>query len=226
MDNAIWNTDLARKVAEFLMDNRGYSVDFNKPRNQWIIRKNNVTSPVYINCRNTLHNPNSMKFFVECMSVSIKDRKLTFNNILGIESAGVPFAANVAFLFNKPFGYIRKEVKKYGVPIAIEGDPAENSLSLVIDDTCQTGETFIKAAETLKQERNIKVSSFITIVSLFDQNHSKLWDYLKENNIRYYSLTNYHYLQQVALERGLITKEQDLELDMFYADPLNYKWQD
>jgi len=212
------------EVAEFLIDNGVMSINFDKKQKDWINRKHGIVSPIYLDCRILLKNPECLNYIMDRFRDLIEESSYGEYTIFGVETAGIPFASILASVLHNPLGYIRKNYKSYGMTRLIEGLPPHNSKAIIIDDNCFTGITMVESIESLKKECNISTIVLFTIISLSDYSCVNHWAFFKQNKIPLFSLTDYKCLNKVALRKKLITKKQFEQLNMFYKDPFKYKW--
>jgi len=76
--------------------------------------------------------------------------KLDFDKVVGIATAGIPIAALTAYKLNKPFLYVRKEAKDYGLQKQIEGVLERGDKVVVVDDVITTGSNIIRAVDAIR----------------------------------------------------------------------------
>ena len=109
------------------------------------------TSRLYFDLRLCFGNPVSFK-----MSINVFDELIqneigwdSIDGIAGIPTAGLPFAATLAYIRKKPLYYPRKP-KEHGLRRSIEGGNVEGKHVIVIDDLISTGHSKLPALKTLK----------------------------------------------------------------------------
>ena len=114
-------------------------------------------SPYYIDLRQTISSPNTMDWIsnslVRIIINEIGRKKI--DKILGVPTAGVPFATMVSQKLALPLIYYRKARKEHGVRKKIEGSLERNDRVLIIDDLITTGESVIEAAEAVREQGGI-----------------------------------------------------------------------
>ena len=89
--------------------------------------------------------------------------KSKVDKIMGVPTAGVPFATLVSQKLAIPMIYYRKERKEHGVRKKIEGLIERNDRILMIDDLITTGQSVIKAAEAARNQGGI-VSELVVLL--------------------------------------------------------------
>jgi orotate phosphoribosyltransferase len=75
--------------------------------------------------------------------------------LAGIPTAGIAYAAVLAFNLSKPFLYVRKETKEHGRERRIEGLLQPGDKVLVLDDVVTTGKNIIEAVEAIRAEGGV-----------------------------------------------------------------------
>jgi orotate phosphoribosyltransferase len=77
------------------------------------------------------------------------------DKILGVPTAGVPFATVVSQKLGIPLIYYRQARKEHGVRKKVEGILDRNDRVLVVDDLITTGESVIEAAEVVRDQGGV-----------------------------------------------------------------------
>src|SRR3990172_1105358 len=114
-------------------------------------------SPYYIDLRQTISSPITMDWIANSLTRIIineigRDR---IDKILGVPTAGVPFATLVSQKLNLPLIYYRQARKEHGVRKKVEGILERNDRVLVIDDLITTGESVIETAEVIREQGGV-----------------------------------------------------------------------
>jgi uridine monophosphate synthetase len=81
--------------------------------------------------------------------------KEKIDRILGVPTAGVPFATVVSQKLGIPLIYYRQARKEHGVRKKIEGILERNDRVLIIDDLITTGESVIESAEVVRDQGGV-----------------------------------------------------------------------
>ena len=88
--------------------------------------------------------------------ITIKEiGKDKIDKILGVPTAGVPFATVVSQKLGIPLIYYRQARKEHGVRKKIEGILERNDRVLIVDDLITTGESVIEAAEVVRDQGGV-----------------------------------------------------------------------
>lgn len=114
-------------------------------------------SPYYIDLRQTISSPITMDWISNSLARIIINEigKEKVDKILGVPTAGVPFATMVSQKLALPLIYYRKARKEHGVRKKIEGSVERNDRVLIVDDLITTGESVIEAAEAVREQGGI-----------------------------------------------------------------------
>ncbi len=114
-------------------------------------------SPYYIDLRLTISSPITMDWIANSLTRIILNEigKEKIDRILGVPTAGVPFATVVSQKLGIPLIYYRQARKEHGVRKKIEGILERNDRVLIIDDLITTGESVIEAAEVVRDQGGV-----------------------------------------------------------------------
>jgi len=114
-------------------------------------------SPYYIDLRQTISSPITMDWIANSLSRIILNEigRDKIDRILGVPTAGVPFATVVSQKLSIPLIYYRQARKEHGVRKKVEGLLERNDRVLVIDDLITTGESVIEAAEVVRDQGGV-----------------------------------------------------------------------
>ncbi|MBS4172457.1 orotate phosphoribosyltransferase [Bacillus sp. FJAT-49736] len=178
-----------------------------------------ILSPIYCDNRLTLTYPLLRKEIATGLAEKINTYFSDVDVIAGTATAGIPHAAWVSDLMNLPMCYVRSKAKGHGKGNQIEGKVENGQRVVVIEDLISTGGSVITAVEALRDAG----CEVLGVVSIFTYELEKGKQQLEENNIEYYSLTNYSTLLEVALEKNIIN-ENDLDtLKAWRQDPSSWR---
>ena len=83
--------------------------------------------------------------------------------LAGIPTAGIAYAAVLAFDLSKPFLYVRKETKEHGRGRRIEGLLQPGDKVLVLDDVVTTGKNIIEAVEAIRAEGGVVEDAIVLL---------------------------------------------------------------
>jgi len=114
-------------------------------------------SPYYIDLRLTISSPITMDWIANALTRIVVNEigKDKVDKILGVPTAGVPFATMVSQKLGIPLIYYRQARKEHGVRKKIEGTLSRNDRVLIVDDLITTGESVIEAAEVVRDQGGV-----------------------------------------------------------------------
>ena len=114
-------------------------------------------SPYYIDLRQTISSPTTMDWIANSLTRIVLNEIGTgkIDKILGVPTAGVPFATVVSQKLGIPLIYYRQARKEHGVRKKVEGVLERNDRVLVIDDLITTGESVIETAEVIRDQGGV-----------------------------------------------------------------------
>lgn len=144
-------------------------------------------SPYYVDLRQSISDPIAMDWIANALARIVANEigRGKVDKIMGVPTAGVPFATLVSQKLAIPMLYYRKERKEHGVRKKIEGDMERNDRIVMIDDLITTGQSVIEAAIAARDQGGI-VSE---LVVLLDREQGGK-DHLRAQNIEPHVLFN------------------------------------
>jgi orotate phosphoribosyltransferase len=114
-------------------------------------------SPYYVDLRQSISSPMAMDWIANSLA-RIVDNEIgrgKIDRIMGVPTAGIPFATLVSQKLAIPMLYYRKERKEHGVRKKIEGNFENSDRILMIDDLITTGQSVINAAKAAREQGGI-----------------------------------------------------------------------
>ncbi len=177
--------------------------------------KSGILSPVYVDNRKLPSYPKEWKVILDSMSKIIKNKKINFDFIAGIESAGIPHSAALGFLLDKPSVFVRKQQKDHGTKKLVEGGSVKDKKVLLIEDLVTMGGSSLSGVEALRSE-NARVSDCLVIVSYGFPESVKAF---KEAKIRLHALAPFPTLLKEAISMKKCTSLEALSVEEWYKDP-------
>lgn len=127
--------------------------------------------------------------------------------LAGIPTAGIAYAAVLAFNLSKPFLYVRKEQKEHGRGKRIEGALTPGDKVLVLDDVITTGKNVVEAVEAIRAEGGIVEDALV----LLDRQQGGEAN-LKKAGVRLRSFTTMKRVADRLSARGMIDEAQLKEI--------------
>lgn len=178
-------------------------------------------SPVYIDCRKLISYPRVRHTLMD-FAASVITRNIgfeTIDSIAGGETAGIPFAAWIADRLMLPMQYVRKQPKGFGRNAQIEGDFANGSHILLVEDLTTDGNSKIKFCEALR-EAGAKVDH--TFVVFYYDIFPQTKQALDKIGLEMHSLATWWDVLKVAKEYNYFDTNEISEVESFLHDPM--KW--
>jgi orotate phosphoribosyltransferase len=114
-------------------------------------------SPYYVDLRQTISDPISMDWISNSLARIVINEigESKTDKILGVPTAGVPFATIISQKLAKPMLYYRRERKEHGVRKKIEGDMQRNERIVMVDDLITTGQSVIDAVNAARDQGGV-----------------------------------------------------------------------
>ncbi len=166
-----------------------------------------IKSPIYCDNRLIMAYPEFRKHVASEFAKRINELDEDIDVIVGTATAGIPHAAWVADLMDKPMAYVRSSSKVHGKRNQIEGIVTEGQKVVVVEDLLSTGGSALNAVEALKEVG----ADVIKVYSIFNYNFDELVVSFANHLMSYESLTDYKTLLPIAKEIGYIT-DKDYEV--------------
>jgi len=126
--------------------------------------KSGIRSPVYVDNRRLPFHPREWRRVIEGFVTLIKSKTIEFDVIAGIETAGIPHSAALAYALERPSVFVRKEAKAHGTRSRIEGGDVAGSRVLLIEDLVTTGGSSLSGIAALR-EAGARVTDCLAIIS-------------------------------------------------------------
>lgn len=205
-----------KEIAKILLDLKAVSLSPKSPYT-WA---SGIKSPIYCDNRLTLSFPKERNIIEEELKNLIEDKFPDVQYLMGTATAGIPHAAIIADKMQLPMGFVRSSNKDHGKGNKIEGKIIDGAKVVVIEDLFSTGGSSIKAANAL-MEAGFEV---LGVCGIFSYNLDECVKNFEENNLKFYSLTNYDELLDIALKIDYI-EHSDLEkLQAWKKDIKDESW--
>ena len=175
-------------------------------------------SPIYCDNRRVLSFPFVRDFIKSEMCNVVFEQFSKANILAGVATAGIPWGAMVADQLKLPFIYVRPKPKEHGLGNQIEGFYEKGKKVLLIEDLISTGKSSLEVAEVLRKAE----VDVVGMVSIFTYGFDVATRAFKNADIEYRSLTNYPTLIDLAVEKGIVTSEEQNTLLNWRQDPANW----
>ena len=200
------------EVAEILINIKSVKFSFDKP----YTLTSGLKSPVYVDCRRIMSFENERKIIFNHAINYFKEKEIKFDILAGGETAGIPYAAFLSQLLNKPMIYIRKQPKGFGKNQQIEGSYKENQKIILIEDLATDGGSKVNFLEAI-QKANLKISDIFVIFyyNIFDIKKTNLASF----NVKMHSLCTWEDIILVIKNKKLYSNKYIFNLENFLYNP-------
>jgi orotate phosphoribosyltransferase len=175
-------------------------------------------SPIYCDNRKVLSFPYIRDFIKSEMCNVIFEQFPEADMLAGVATAGIAWGAMAADQLKLPYIYVRPKPKEHGLGNQIEGFYTPGQKVVVIEDLVSTGKSSLQVVDVLKGA-GIEV---IGMVSIFTYGFPVAAAAFEKAAIAYRSLTNYPVLIDLAIEKGLVSADQQEVLLKWSQDPGNW----
>lgn len=198
-------------IAEHLLTIKAVSLKPNDPFT-W---SSGLKSPIYCDNRLTMSYPAVRKEIARGLVELIQENFPNANVIAGTATAGIPHAAWVSEILSLPMVYVRSSAKGHGKGNQIEGIVQEGAQIVVVEDLISTGGSSIKCVRALREAGCIVLG----VVSIFTYELEKARAAFMEEDVPYFSLTDFTTLTEAAKEKQYILEEELASLRQWKTNP-------
>ncbi len=175
-------------------------------------------SPIYCDNRKVLSFPFTRDFIKSELCNVVFENFPETEVVAGVATAGIAWGAMTADQLKLPYLYVRPKPKEHGLGNQIEGYYEPGQKIVVIEDLVSTGKSSLQVVDVLR-ESGLEI---IGMVSIFTYGFSISTEMFAKAGIRYQSLTDYPTLIQLAIEKGIIKKDQAEVLLKWRNDPAGW----
>ena len=175
-------------------------------------------SPIYCDNRRVLSFPYIREFIKSEMCNVIFDQFPNAQLLAGVATAGIAWGAMAADQLKLPYIYVRPKPKEHGLGNQVEGYYEKGQETVVIEDLVSTGKSTLDVVNVLKNAG----LNVIGMVSIFTYGFPVAAEAFAAAGLEYRSLTNYTSLITLAVEKGLVSADQQDILLKWREDPA--KW--
>jgi orotate phosphoribosyltransferase len=176
-------------------------------------------SPIYCDNRRILSFPFARDFVKSELSNVVFEKFPGAELLAGVATAGIAWGAMVADQLKLPYIYVRTKPKEHGLGNQVEGYFEKGQKTVVIEDLVSTGKSSLQVVDVLK---NAGVD-VIGMVSIFTYDFPVAAEAFANAGLKYQPLTNYPVLIQLAIEKGIVSKDEEEILLKWRNDPANWK---
>jgi orotate phosphoribosyltransferase len=162
-----------------------------------------LLSPIYIDNRCLPFHPEAWRLVIAGFERLIADRALNPDVVAGIEAAGIPHSAALAYRLRKPSVFVRKQPKDHGAKKRVEGGDVSGKVVLLIEDHITTGGSSLAGVGGLRAE-GATVRHCLTITSYSFPEAAAAFD---GAGVRLHVLCGLSALLEVALQKELFDQD-------------------
>ena len=210
---AIHESSLAVAQALWQIGAVGYSAD--KP----VTFKSGIISPVYVDNRRLPYHPAQWHVIIDQFAALVQHNPNPPDVIAGVETAGIPHSAALAYTLNIPSVYVRKQPKDHGTKSRIEGGDVTGKRVLLIEDMVTTGESSLAAVEALREAGAVVEGCLAIITYGFDETQRAF----ESANVALNTLTTFMMVVGAGREQGYLTDAQADVVLAWLRDPRSWK---
>lgn len=205
----------AKVVAEKLLQVNAVKLNIKEPYT-WA---SGWKSPIYCDNRRVLSFP-FIRDFIKSELCNVVFEKFPDAGLLaGVATAGIAWGAMTADQLKLPYIYVRPKPKEHGLGNQIEGFYEKGQKTVVIEDLVSTGKSSLQVVDVLK-EAGVEV---IGMVSIFTYDFPQAASAFQKAALEYQSLTSYPVLISLAMDKGIVSADQEEILLKWREDPANWK---
>jgi orotate phosphoribosyltransferase len=204
----------AELTAEILLETRSVLFSPDEPFTFTSGRK----SPVYVDCRRLISFPRARERLMD-LAVKLIERDIgrgELDVVAGGETAGIPFAAFIAERLALPMIYVRKVAKGFGRNAQIEGEMAQGSRVLLVEDLASEGTSKLNFVRALRQAGAQCAHAFV----VFNYGiYPKSMASLDAEGVRLHALATWWDVLRVAEALGAFTPQQYAAVRAYLENP-------
>jgi orotate phosphoribosyltransferase len=201
----------AKIIAEHLLNINAVMFLLEKP----LRFKSGMVSPIYVDNRCLIFHPEAWHDVIEALSSDIEARKIKFDVIAGVETAGIPHASALAYRLNTPNIFVRKQPKTHGTKNRVEGGDVRGKQVLLIEDHISTGLSSLDSVEALRESGAI-VTDCMSITSY---NFAEATAAFADAKVTPHTLQTFGIILDIAVETGRISEKQKEIIADWLDDP-------
>lgn len=175
-------------------------------------------SPIYCDNRKVLSFPYIRDFIKSEMCNVVFEKFPEAEMLAGVATAGIAWGAMAADQLKLPYIYVRPKPKEHGLGNQIEGHYEAGQKVVVIEDLVSTGKSSLQVVDVLK-EKGLEV---IGMVSIFTYGFSVATEAFTKASLTYHSLTDYPTLIELAVQKEIVSANQQEVLLKWRDDPAGW----
>ncbi len=202
---------MSREVAEAMLKIGAVSFIPDAP----VTFKSGIVSPVYCDGRKLPFAPTAWRAVLTGFESLIAERGIAFDVLGGIETAGIPHSAALAYAMTRPSIFIRKAAKEHGLKRRVEGGDVTGQRVLLVEDVVTTGNSSLSGVTALREEGAI-VEDCLAILRY---DFADATGSFREAGVRLHTLTTFEELLDCAAATGMLDASEVRTLHGWLDDP-------
>lgn len=175
-------------------------------------------SPIYCDNRKVLAHPHERDYLKSELANVLFEQFPDADVLAGVATAGIAWGAMAADQLKLPFCYVRPKPKDHGLGNQIEGDIQPGQSVVVVEDLISTGKSSLQVVEVLRQA-GVQV---IGMVALFSYGFPEAEKAFADANLKVVTLSQYPALIERAVEKGMVSAEQEAVLMAWRENPAGW----
>lgn len=204
-----------KAVAERLLQAQAVRLNLHQPFT-W---SSGWKSPIYCDNRVVLGHPYIRDFIKSELCNVVFARFPEAALLAGVATAGIPWGAMAADQLKLPYVYVRSKPKDHGMGQQIEGYYEPGRPVVVMEDLISTGKSSLQVIDVLRHAG----LDVVGLVSIFNYNFPVARAAFQDAGVPYLSLSDYPTLIGLALDKKLISPEEEAVLLKWSEDPAGWK---
>jgi len=204
---------VSSSLARWFWETHSVTIRSEKP----FVFASELLSPIYTDCRRLLSYPQAIREIVDAAVEFLERSRLldSFSVIAGGETAGIPYAAILAYRLGLPMVYVRKQPKHYGTLSRIEGVLEEGSRVLLFEDLVSDGGSKLSFVSALR-DAHCDISYCLV---LFEYGLPDCRRVLKTAGIELISLVDCNAILDYGIKDGRVGPEAARAVESFLLKP-------
>lgn len=176
-------------------------------------------SPIYCDNRKTLSFPEVRTYIQNEFVKIIKNKYPDVEVIAGVATGAIAIGALVADQLGLPFVYVRSKAKGHGMGNQVEGVFHEGQKVVVVEDLISTGKSSLNAVSALREVK----TTVLGMVAIFSYQFPLAEENFEQSECTLTTLSDYSTLIDLAIDKGVVSKEQVETLKNWRKDPANWE---
>src|SRR6478736_9462205 len=162
-------------------------------------------SPIYCDNRRILSFP-FIRDYIKSELCNVVFEKFPDAELLaGVATAGIAWGAMIADQLKLPYIYVRPKPKEHGLGNQVEGFYEKGQKAVVIEDLISTGKSSLQVVDVLLND-GVEV---VGMVSIFNYGFDAAKEAFRKADVEVESLTGYQSLIQLALEKHIVSANDE-----------------